>query len=65
MSPKQLRLFGIKLNRTGQPVLDEGEPVYFNNKFVAKRKRDDLAEETGEDYSVTLGPDHRRYISVK
>lgn len=37
------------------------EPVYFDNKRLAKRKRDDMAEETPpKQVTVRRGPDHRR-----
>lgn len=38
----------------------EGEPVYFDNKRLAKRKRDELREEMEGDIIIMRGPDHRK-----
>lgn len=36
-----------------------GEPIYFDNKRLAKRKRDQMIDE-GKTVTVRRGPDHRR-----
>ena len=47
-----LRLFKIE---------DSIEPMYFDNKRLAKRKRDQMADETPpRTVTVRRGPDHRK-----
>lgn len=56
------KLFAIRNNSTGKLVKDE----YFQDKMVAKRRRDELNGDTPEQlgkqlqYSVTPGPDHHK-----
>lgn len=45
-----LRLFKIQ---------DGTEALYFDNKRLAKRKRDDMIDE-GKTVTVRRGPDHRK-----
>lgn len=48
---KKLRLFKIEAG---------GDPVYFDNKRLAKRERDLLHDDGKTDVVVMRGPDHRR-----
>ena len=55
----KLRLFAIR-NRSGQLIKGEdGSPLYFSDKRVAKATRDKQAT-TSQELFVTLGPDHKR-----
>lgn len=47
----KLRLFKIDVG---------GDPIYFDNRRVAKHKRDQMLDEGGTNISVMRGPDHRR-----
>ncbi len=62
--PKKLRLFSIWLVRTHETVKSKGKQIYYDSKNRAKFERDKLQEETGEQYAVILGPDHKRYARV-
>jgi len=59
MSSNKLRLFALRQNRKGRPVVDPdtGRPLYFNDKMEAKKVRDALGGTT----VVSLGPDHYKY----
>lgn len=49
------RLFIIREGKNGKPLRDEsGKVVYFNDKMLAKRQRD-------EGQVVSYGPDHKLY----
>ena len=48
---KKLRLFKVEAG---------GNPVYFENKRLAKRERDRLHDDGKTDIVIMRGPDHRR-----
>lgn len=59
------RLFCVRRKSPRVSVIedDNGEPLYFPNKILAKHHRDRLNQETKErTFVVSLGPDHRRYV---
>lgn len=64
MSDK-LKLFAVKLSRTGEVVRIQGELAYFDSKREAKHVRDKLAHEADDEYAVILGPDHRRFQGAR
>lgn len=61
MPGSNLRLFSIKMMHSNEIVRVGGKLAYFSSKLPAKAKRDQLAQESGEDYAVVLGPDHCRF----
>jgi|DEB0MinimDraft_10_1074344.scaffolds.fasta_scaffold610736_1 hypothetical protein len=49
------RLFIIREGKNGRPLRgDDGKVIYFNDKMLAKRQRQD-------DQVVSYGPDHKLY----
>lgn len=52
----KLRLFALRNQATGKLVPE----LFFHDKVAAKRERDKL-NESGGDFVVTPGPDHRRF----
>ena len=57
----KLRLFAIR-TASGQLIRGEdGSPLYFSDKRVAKATRDKQATPSQQLY-ITLGPDHKRTI---
>jgi hypothetical protein len=60
-STDNLRLFILRYGKRGNPVRDSsGQILYFNDKEIAKRNRDEL--NTGVNppiFVVSNGPDHR------
>jgi hypothetical protein len=54
-----MKLYGLRKYRKGPPVTDQfGEPLYFDNKIMAKIHRDRISCRA----VVTLGPDHKSFI---
>lgn len=59
MSKPALKLFVLRHGRGGAVVTgDDGKPVYFTDKMIAKRNRKD-------DQVVSYGPDHKLYKGEK
>jgi len=59
MNSMKLRLFAIR-TASGQLLKGEdGSPLYFGDKRVAKATRDKQATESQPLY-ITFGPDHKR-----
>lgn len=59
----KLRLFAIR-TASGQLLKGEdGTPLYFSDKRVAKATRDRQATPSQQLY-ITLGPDHKRNQSI-
>ena len=55
MSKRVLKLFVIK-NDSGATVKgDDGEPLYFDNKMIAKENKPDSF------HTIGYGPDHRHF----
>lgn len=65
MAERALRLFALKNRRTRQLVKAAGIPEYFASKRQAKFIRDQHEDETGEEFVVTFGPDHKKYKGAK
>ena len=55
-----MKLFGLKDSR-GKLVPN----IYFKSKFEAKKARAAKTAETGNEHTVTFGPDHYRYKGDK
>lgn len=62
--PKQLRLFMVLNERTKSPLKKGAEVLYFNRKVTAKTARNEAMAETGENFILSKGPDHRRNVNV-
>ena len=60
-STDNLRLFILRYGKRGNPVRDSsGQILYFNDKEIAKRNRDELnTGVTPPIFVVSNGPDHR------
>ena len=59
MSKSALKLFVLRHSKGGAIVTgDDGKPVYFTDKMVAKRNRQD-------NQVVSYGPDHKLYKGEK
>jgi hypothetical protein len=52
-----LRLFGIRKASSKQQI----EGLHFSDQGIAKKKRDILTANTGEQHVLCPGPDHKRY----
>ena len=56
MQTKALKLFVVK-DSSGVPIKgDDGRPLYFSDKMVAKAARN-----TMEGQTLSFGPDHRKF----
>ncbi len=60
-STDNLRLFILRYGKRGNPVHDSsGQILYFNDKEIAKRNRDELnTGVTPPIFVVSNGPDHK------
>ena len=55
MNKQALKLFVLRHSKGGAVVKDsEGNPIYYNDKMVAKKNRKD-------NQVVSYGPDHNKY----
>jgi hypothetical protein len=52
-----MKLFMLRADKNGKPVLVDGKPVYFDNKMDAKAARDQIGGTT----VVSYGTDHKLY----
>lgn len=55
-----LAVYVVRNARTREPVKQGGKIVPFASKPLAKAARDALMIETGENFVVSIGPDHKR-----
>ena len=59
MAKENLKLFMLKHEQGGVPIVDErGNVIYYSNKMVAKRQRKGTQV-------VSYGIDHRRYKLIE
>jgi len=60
MKKQPLSVYIVRNARTREPVKAEGKVVTFPSKPLAKAARNSLMVETGENFVVSFGPDHKR-----
>ncbi len=52
-----MKLFALRNTNTNKIRPD----TFFANKMLAKKARDAVSAETGQNHVVTYGPDHKKY----